>query len=521
MMADERDVAKRAWEAAAVAVETPRALRRTVERLARAAVRDFRHNLKSGALRFYDGAAGGRNTASWRTNGASANAEIAQAGVDLRNRSRDLERNNPNAKKIISAFVNNCIGSGILVQFGNDANGRKCQALWDKWITECDTAHNLDFYGIQWLAVYGAALSGEVLARRRPRMMKDGLSVPLQVQLLESDYLASVVNRVLPDGGRIVQGIEFDPIDRRQAYWLYPYHPGDAFGPLGVPGFVPKRIEASEILHVYEATRPGQTRGVPMLSAVMRTIKDLGEYDFAHLTNKRAQANVCAVIYGDDTEEPGLAPELSFAGSDDPVEGLEAGAIIIARGGKQVAFNNPTQTGGYAEFKRDRKHDIAAGALTPYELASGDLSQVNYSSIRAGLIEYRRMITSFRDRVVIPLFIKPIVGWFLDAAIAAGSLPPGEYKFTCNAPKFEEVDRLKEALANRQLLENGETSLTQIILNNGDDPETVWKQREDDKKRAEKAGLQNPGTPVQVAVAETNADAQDAALTTKPAAPQD
>lgn len=495
------DLGARAWAAGAVAAAAPRAFRRTIERVARATARDFRDNLKKGALRFYDAAAGGRNTANWRTTGASANAEVAIAGPELRNRSRDLDRNNPTAHKILSAFVNNSIGSGILIKFDDPA----VQAIWDVWITECDTAHNLDFYGLQWLMVYGAILSGEALARKRPRMMRDGLSVPLQVQLLESDYLASIENRMLPDGGRLVQGIEFDPIDRRRAYWLYPYHPGDAFGPLGVPGFVPVRIPAEDVIHMFEATRAGQTRGVPLLTPIMRVVKDLHEYDFAHLTNKRAQANVCAVVYGDDPEEPGMAPELSFAGSDDPVEGLESGAIIIARGGKQIAFNNPTQTGGYAEFKRDRKHDIAAGALTPFELATGDLSQVNYSSIRAGLIEYRRMITSYRNRVIIPLFIKPIVGWFLDAAIAAGKIKPGRYGYTCNAPKFEEVDRLKEALANRQRLENGETSLTQINLDNGDDPAAVLAQRKADRLAAIAAGLPEPGKAVAVAVAETAA----------------
>jgi hypothetical protein len=33
----------------------------------------------------------------------------------------------------------------------------------------------------------------------------------------------------------------------------------------------------------------------------------------------------------------------------------------------------------------------------PYELLTGDLSQVNYSSIRAGLVEFRRQIDAVHD----------------------------------------------------------------------------------------------------------------------------
>ena len=495
-----------AWDAAAQLLATPRAARQTAGKLVREVSREFRGRLRGTSRRSYDAAAGGRNTAEWKTTGASANAEVAHAGTDLRNRSRDLDRNDPNAHKILSAFVNNVVGDGLRISFDD----KKAQQLWDQWITECDTAHDLDFYGLTWLMVYGVALSGESLGRRRPRMMRDKLTVPLQIQCLESDYIASVINRIEGDGSRIVQGIQFDPLDRRVAYWLYPYHPGDAFGPLGAASFTPKAIPAEDIAHMYEATRAGQVRGVPMLHAVMRVCHDLLEYDQSHLVNKRVQSNVCAVVTGDDPDDQGFGVEFAGAdGDDDKVRGLEPGAVILARNGKTVSFNNPTQTQGYSEFKIDRKHDIAAGGLTPYELASGDLSRVNYSSIRAGLIEYRRLVKSFRNRVVIPLWVNKVVRWFLDAAIASGELQDKKYTHKCHAPKFEEVDRLKEALANRQLLENGEASLQSLIRSNGDDPAVIWAERKADKDQAEKLGLPVPGTAVQVAVAEVNAGGGD------------
>ncbi len=73
--------------------------------------------------------------------------------------------------------------------------------------------------------------AGEVLVRRRLRRASDGLPVPLQLQVLEADFLdATKSNNV--GAGRIVQGIEFDPVGKRRAYWLHPEHPGDAHGAL-------------------------------------------------------------------------------------------------------------------------------------------------------------------------------------------------------------------------------------------------------------------------------------------------
>ena len=63
----------------------------------------------------------------------------------------------------------------------------------------------------------------------------------------------------------------------------------------------------------------------------------------------------------------------------------------------------------------------------PYELLTGDLSQVNYSSIRAGLVEFRR--TDRRRAMAdlfIPMFCQPVWDWFTAQAWAAGRLPQGE-----------------------------------------------------------------------------------------------
>ena len=181
----------------------------------------------------YDGAARGRRTEGWRAPGSSADTEIGVAGALLRDRMRDLVRNHPHAAKAVAVLVNNIIGAGIMPRAasGDDTLDRKVDALFERWTAECDADGQLDFYGLQTLICREMVEAGEVLVRRRLRRSSDGLPVPLQLQVLEADFLDATKSGVL-GAGRLLQGIEFDPVGKRRAYWLHAEHPGDAYGAL-------------------------------------------------------------------------------------------------------------------------------------------------------------------------------------------------------------------------------------------------------------------------------------------------
>ena len=84
--------------------------------------------------RGYDGASKGRRTDGWRAPGSSADTEIGVAGALLRDRMRDLVRNNPHAAKAVAVLVNNIVGSGIMPRAasGDDKLDRKVDALFER-----------------------------------------------------------------------------------------------------------------------------------------------------------------------------------------------------------------------------------------------------------------------------------------------------------------------------------------------------------------------------------------------------
>ena len=177
------------------------------------ALRRARHRAAIATLaRSYEGARVGRRTEGWVVAGNSANAEIGTALSRLRDRSRDLVRNNPYAAKAVQAVVSNLIGTGILprARSGDAAINETTDKLWARFAESCDADQLTDFSGLQALIIRAMAESGECLVRIRERRIEDGLPVPLQLQLLEPDHLDAGKTGDLPNGGFVVQGVEFD-----------------------------------------------------------------------------------------------------------------------------------------------------------------------------------------------------------------------------------------------------------------------------------------------------------------------
>jgi capsid protein len=225
-------------------------LRRTQARMALELTEGY---LERHASRFsYDGASAGRRAYGWYAPSTDANVELMGSLVWLRNRSRDLIRNNPYASKAIEELAGNTVGTGIVPQAkpGDAGLDRIIDAEWPYFVENCDTPQRLDFYGMQSLIMRTAAESGEAILRFRPRLAKDNLRVPLQLQILEADFLDQT-KTVGTVNGHIMQGVEFDLLGRRSAYWLYTYHPGGVLilNPRG--GILGQPIPAEQVLHTY------------------------------------------------------------------------------------------------------------------------------------------------------------------------------------------------------------------------------------------------------------------------------
>lgn len=475
--------------------------------LARARARTALTALPELQARFYDAARASRQTYGWLAGLTSANAETWGGLAVLRARSRELVRNNPHARKAISSLVNNCIGTGIRIRAktGDAALDKRVNALFaDEFGKNCDVEGHYHFAGLQKLAVRSFFEGGEAIFLRRPQAKSSGLKVPLQYQVIEGDFLDHNKNIVLADGGRIVQGIESDRANKRRAYWMFSDHPGDA-PYIRYGGLTAHRVGADGVIHLYEKERPGQQRGVAWMYAAMITLRELNTYEEAELIRKRLEACFAGFVVNPEamadpsTGEVSVTPGITdLAGNK--VEAIEPGMMAYLRGGSDIKFSTPSASAGYADYKRAQLHSASAGCLVTYELMTGDLSHVNYSSIRAGMLEYRRLMSELQWLTIIPVAVEPIWHDFIDFAVAAGQLPSDTpYGCAYAPPVFESADPLKDDAADLIEVRSGFNSLPNAIAARGHDPDEILAEQAAFLDKARGLGLILDSDPAQVA----------------------
>ena len=454
-----------------------------------------------GSTPTYDGTGSGRRTRAWAVGNPGAVAALAYTQDGLRAKSRDLVRRNAWAAAGIESFVANAIGTGIKPQsMVADQDQREAiQTLWRDWCEDADAAGLTDYYGLQALACRSMLEGGEALLRLRWRRPADDLPVALQLQVLEAEHLPLTMNQELPGGNLVRAGIEFDRLGRRIAYHLYRSHPNDgSLTPMSsVGGLETVRVPAEDVLHLFRPLRPGQIRGEPWLTRALVKLNELDQYDDAELVRKKTAAMFAGFITR-------VAPEDSLLGEGSAdangvaLAGLEPGTLQILEPGEDIKFSAPADVGSsYAEFMRQQFRAVAAAMGITYEMLTGDLTQVNYSSIRAGLLEFRRRCEAIQHGVFVHQMCRPIWRAWMDQAVLEGALMlPGysrrrrDYQAAKWIPQgWQWVDPQKEFNAMKLAIRGGLMSRSEAISAHGYDAEDVDREIASDNARADGLGL--------------------------------
>jgi lambda family phage portal protein len=453
----------------------------------------------------HEAAGRGRRSLAWMPGNPGAVAAMLATNTELRIKSRDLVRRNAWAQAGIEAFVANAVGTGIKPQsLATDERFKTdVQSLWRDWTEEADAAGQTDFYGLQALACRAMLEGGECLIRLRPRRPEDGLVVPLQLQLLEPEHLPISLNLDLPSGNVVRSGIEFDSLGRRVAYHLYRSHPEDGrLAPMsGQGGMDTVRIDAKEIIHLFRVLRPGQIRGEPWLSRALVKLNELDQYDDAELVRKKTAAMFAGFVTRQNPED-NLMGEGAADNDGIALAGLEPGTLQILEPGEDIKFSDPADVGGsYGEFLRTQFRAVAAAIGVTYEQLTGDLTGVNYSSIRAGMLEFRRRCEMVQHSVLVHQMCRPVWAAWMKQAVLAGALEaPGfarggparrrQYSQVKWIPQgWQWVDPEKEFKAMLLAIRAGLMSRSEAIAAFGYDAEDVDREIAADNQRADDLGL--------------------------------
>lgn len=419
-----------------------------------------------------------------RRAGASANADHRADARMLRFRARALVQNVPYIRRGINALVSHTVGTGLTPE----TDSVELERLWDEWAPLADADGIFDLYGLQAAAYRAMEVDGEVLIRRRTRRPSDGLRVPLQVQLLEIDWLDSDRQGSSAGGNLIVNGIEYDAIGRVRGYWLYDQHPGDQQrAGRGSSRFVP----ATEIIHLMNPERPGQGRGISRLASVIARTRDLMLYEDAELQRKNLETRMSVLVSGADAADlanpadiprgmnlgdtgAGAMPDAVATGD---LGALASGSILQLPSGMNVTTVQPTAQPGYVETLRFNLHLIAAGLDVPYEFFTGDMTQVNFSSARIRQTDFRKSVDQVQWLVLVPKLCNPLWRWFLEAADLAGLVPRNAPRAVdWSTPRWDYVNPVQDVAAELAQMGGGLLSLSEGLRRRGYKPRRVYEE---------------------------------------------
>ncbi len=436
-----------------------------------------------------------RLLSGWDSTSSSIDHYLQSELTSLRARSRKMVRANPYGKRFVTTIKSNVVGpSGVTVQsqsmrfdqkmkkekldqVANDAI-EKAFKDWGKK-ENCDYIGKLSWLSMQNMAAACAAQDGEFLFRKRY-----GGKYGLQVQMLDPELLDTRKNGDIRNGGEIRLGVEYNAEGQIIGYWFRErlsgqYDAGKSY-----------QVPAGEIIHGFISEWPDQSRGIPWMHASLEKNKHLEKFDEAAVINARSSA---ALNFGVLTSEPGEDPYTGDieAGEGTTLDSFEPGTIKDIGDRKLMNVDSDYPHAMYSDFVRSQLQGIAAGVGISHHSLSGDLSGVNYSSIRAGVLEDREIFKGlqnwFIDALIRPVFQEWFEFAYAQDKIMIGSRPLGrpleQYQHTnYQGRRWAWVDPQKDGVANKMSIDYNLKSRSQIMRDQGDDPETVFLeiQREND-----------------------------------------
>lgn len=429
----------------------------------------------------------------------------------MRSRSRYEDQNAGYMSGLIGDRANETIGTGPRLQLtfpetSTDPDFLRTVAVPEgaarkvelKWAEHCERIHLLDKL---LMMDETETRDGEVFALlfANPLLPADAPQLdcrPIEADQCHTPDLAFTQNAV--------DGIVHDKFGNPIEYHFLRNHPGDT-GILNLSPLEYDKYKPDRVIHFFKPRRPGQARGVPGLQSSLPLYGKTRAYTDATLATANRQATLGGTIEDQNKMQDGF-------GDDDPAEGesdFEPGSMVPIGGtefwhlpsGVTAKPFDPTQPATtYGEFKGEIITEAGRPIGASRLISTGSAAGLNYASGRLEQQWWQRAIRIRRERFVLLVLNRIFKAWLREAALIPGFLPVvppvSEWQINWRWPGFVSIDPVKDNTANQIALESGQTSLTRVCAERGDDFEEIMLEKAAERKLALKLGLPDPYPPV-------------------------
>ncbi len=450
----------------------------------------------------------------------SPQRDITRHTRTLRSRARSLYMGAPIATSAIKSLRTSVVGRGlhlhVMPDFDSLGISREQASAWarhverefDLWAESkqaSDIAGLHDFYELQQLALAAWKMSGDAFCLLRHGRPTTLCPYTLRLQLVEADRICTPGSAVYDsalnyataaNGNRIYDGVE---VDRRTGR-VCAYHVASDYPSEGSP-LQYERIEKygrvtgmPNILHLMDAERPEQLRGVPFIAPVMESIMQLGQYLKAESVAALMETYLSGYITSEVTDAPILGahtPKGVVEEDEDGDEEVEVqrdlsqlepepGGIRQLLPGESITFNDPKRPGNqFDPFVRSVAMQIGAALEIPADVLLKSYNS-SYSASRAALQDFWRMVSMTRDWFASDFCGAVYAEWLAEAVSIGRVQAPGFFGdplrrkawlgHEWNGAAMPHLDPVKEANAMQAMTANGWLTHKQAttLLNGGD-----------------------------------------------------
>lgn len=415
----------------------------------------------------------------------------------MRERARDLVRNDAVAARIPGIFSENVIGEhGFTLQanIGNSRGGRNIEvstrleeAFYD-WAENHCTVNGLhSFVDVQTMAAENEPTDGEFLVR-----LVRGFDNPhgFALELIDPDQLDHKLNILDTGRGTSIRfGVEVDRWRRPLVYWLLKHHPSERVAREYTP------VPASELVHLYLAKRPGQTRGVTWFAPICLNLEMLsGGREAVLVAMRSAAAN--AVMFEVDPDK-GYSPPTGQGEQQTsviPTQIAPGSGYELPPGVKAVFNNPPFADSAFDPFERGILRSSSSAVGVSYASLSGDLTQASYGSQRTGMLSeragYRKLQRRFDRRFLTPIFRAWVPEALIAGSLRVADLEPRRYwAVTWHPRPFPWIDPQKDAAAEDTRIGIGVQTRTRLANEQGDDFRTLVDEQAEEIAYARERGV--------------------------------
>lgn len=436
------------------------------------------HDGRSMRLR-YAAAKTGRLIGDWFPVGQDVNALISQASPIVRSRMRQLVRDFPPFARAVNVLVKFTVGTGVQFQShvltqNGDPDREARAGVEEFWRVFCDEADasaspslRMSLHEMAALAKRQEEDQGEFLCMFQPRAERNAY-LPFGLAFYESERLSSL--GASPSAGRdVLDGVEFD---KRTGAITGFYIEEDGYTRRVT------RVPAEQCVFGLDRKRVGQMRGITPFAPAMLLAHSLRTMMEAEIDAAKLASKWLAVVKTPNPE--GFQGERDVQTVDGRrVEELENAIIEYLEPGEEIEIKSHNRGG--ETFQAFCKFILRLIAITrdlPYDLLSGDTSDVNYSSLRVSRNDFIQALAPDQQRVI-SQFYRPVFRKALGEAVLHGRVRlPGYWSDPWRferalwiPPGMKPVDPLREFKAKVEAIKAGLISPQQAIMEMGGDPE--------------------------------------------------